>query len=92
MFTTYIIQSIKTKKYYIGSTSNIEKRLIHHNEGLTRSTKNKGPYKIIYMEEYNIRGEALKREKTIKRYKGGQAFKKLLQKCWDGGVDNRISL
>ena len=77
----YILFSPKTNRYYIGSTGDLEKRLKLHNAGLTKSTKYGIPWKIIYSEEYSNRKDAVKREKEIKSYKSGNAFKKLL-----GGV------
>ena len=74
----YILQSEKDHKYYIGSTSNVEKRLLYHNKGLQRSTKHRIPFKLIYTEELPDKTLALKREKQIKNYKGGNAFKKLV--------------
>ncbi len=75
---TYIIQSLKYSTYYIGSCENIEVRLARHNAGKVRSTKYKKPYKLIYAEEFNTRQDAYRRERQIKSYKGGQAFKKLI--------------
>jgi len=37
------------------------------------------PLRLIYQEEYSTRVEAAKREKTIKSYKGGNAFKRLIK-------------
>jgi putative endonuclease len=42
MFYTYIIQSEKSGRYYIGHTENIEARLERHNAGKVTATKNKG--------------------------------------------------
>ena len=75
----YILQSLKDGKYYIGSTADVAARLAFHNAGLQRSTKNRVPFKIIYHEKLTDKFEALKREKQIKSYKGGEAFKKLLR-------------
>lgn len=81
MFYVYIIRSEKNSKYYVGYTSNIVNRLISHNKGNNRSTKIGRPWKLILSEEYKTRTEAWKRERQIKRYKGGSAFQKLI-----GGV------
>jgi len=78
MFYTYIIQSVKTGRYYTGSTNNIKRRLKEHNKNQTPSLKNRGPFKLIYRETYLTRKEAAKREYKIKSYKGGMAFKKLI--------------
>ena len=78
MYYTYIIQSQKNNRYYIGSTKDLNRRLLEHNSNNTQSLKNKGPFKLIYKEQYQTVIEARKREKEIKSYKGGNAFKKLL--------------
>jgi putative endonuclease len=79
-YYVYIIQSLKTLKYYIGSTNNLERRLIEHNSGKSKFTRNKNPFSLIYKEEYPTRSEALKRELQIKSYKGGCGFKKLIDR------------
>ena len=78
MYYTYILKSIKYGKYYIGCTSDWGKRLEYHNKGSNKSTKRYRPYKLVYLEKYNTKSEALKRERQIKSYKGGEAFKKLI--------------
>ena len=78
MYFVYIIKSINFNRYYIGSTEDIERRLLYHNSGKVKSTKVYKPWEIVYSESYNSRSEAFKREKQIKSYKGGMAFKKLL--------------
>jgi len=79
MYTTYIIQSVKNKHYYIGSTSDVNKRIFCHNADKNRSTKNKGPWKLVYSENFVDRKSAWLREKQIKNYKGGEAFRKLIK-------------
>jgi putative endonuclease len=74
----YILQSLKDHRYYIGETHNIQERLLFHNSGLQRSTRNRIPFKLVLSEEYPSREDALKREKQIKSWKGGMAFKKLI--------------
>jgi len=77
-YYVYILQSLKDYRYYIGYTPNIHSRLEYHNSGRQRSTKTRIPFKLIYTEVFDSKTEALKREKKIKSYKGGEAFKKLL--------------
>lgn len=78
MFYTYILKSKTTSRYYIGSTSDLGRRLQDHNSNKTQSTKNRGPYEIVHKEEFNLKVEAMRRERQIKAYKGGNAFKKLV--------------
>ena len=74
----YILKSSINNKYYIGCTNDLGRRLKDHNSGRNVSTKNGAPWIIIYYEEVKDQKEAYQREKQIKSYKGGNAFKKLL--------------
>jgi len=78
MYHTYVLQSKKDKKYYTGCTSDLVKRLLAHNQGLVTSTKNRLPFSLIHTETFQTLGEARKRENQIKSYKGGEAFKRLI--------------
>jgi len=78
IFFVYILKSQKRKKHYIGCTSNIFKRLKEHNRVKVKSTKLQRPWQVVHTEKYLSRSEAMKREKEIKSYKGGNALKKLL--------------
>ena len=80
-YYVYILQSLKDKGYYIGSCKDVEARLNFHNSGLQRSTRSRIPFKLIYSEMFRSKSIALKREKQIKSYKGGEAFKKLICKA-----------
>ncbi len=80
MFFVYILKSSKDCKYYIGSTENLERRLEEHNRGKTLSTKNRAPFCVVYYEVFYTKIEAINRERQIKKYKGGQAFKNLFKK------------
>ena len=77
-YYVYILKSLKDHKYYIGSTEDIKHRVRYHNAGLQRSTRNRIPFILVYYEELSSKSSALIREKQIKSYKGGAAFKKLL--------------
>ncbi len=78
MFKVYILKNNLTNKHYIGSTNNLIRRITEHNRGQTKSTNQKGIWKIIYTEKYDNSLEAKRRERLIKSYKGGNAFKKLI--------------
>ena len=80
MFTVYVLQNSISKRYYIGSTNDINRRLIEHNRGQTQSTRQNGVWSIIYREVVDTKREAIKRERLIKSYKGGNASKKLIER------------
>ena len=79
MFFVYVLQSQKDQKYYIGYTNNLDRRIRDHNRGKSRSVKNRGPFQLVLKEVFATRVDAIKREKQIKSYNGGDAFKKLIQ-------------
>ena len=78
MYTVYVIQSKKNRHYYIGSTGDINKRIFYHNNNKNRSTKNKGPWELVHSEIFEDKKSAWLRERQIKSYKGGEAFRKLI--------------
>jgi len=53
--------------YYTGYTKNIASRLERHKEGRgARYTRMRRPKKIVYVEEFNTRRFAIRRERQIK--------------------------
>ncbi len=77
-YYVYILRSSKDSKFYIGSSHDVDARLRFHNAGLQRSTRNRIPFQLVYTEKLENKEKALLREKQIKSYKGGEAFKKLI--------------
>lgn len=66
MFFVYILKSTKFKKFYIGVTNNLLKRLKQHNEGLVKATKPYRPWEYVYLEGYLSKKEAYQREENLK--------------------------
>lgn len=66
MHYVYFIKSEVDESVYVGITKNIEVRLQQHNNGKTRSTKSKAPYKLIYFEAYTNKRLARIREIELK--------------------------
>ena len=50
MHYTYLLQSMKDKDFYSGYTENLKLRFEKHNEGIVESTKDRGPFYLIYYE------------------------------------------
>jgi len=67
-FYVYILKSLKDNRFYTGLTIDWKRRLKEHNIGKinTRSTLNRGPFKLIHLEECENRTIARKREKFWK--------------------------
>ena len=79
MWKVYIIKSQKIKKYYIGCTNNFKRRLLEHNNGHNQTTEKDRPWILVYSENFSNQKVAYAREKKIKSYKSGNAFKKLVK-------------
>ena len=53
--------------YYTGYTKDVKCRVAQHEKGqASRYTRMHKPEKIVYVEEFGCRGEAMKREREIK--------------------------
>ncbi len=78
-YFTYVLFSQKDHLLYIGYTSNLEKRLEEHNQGLTKSTCNRRPFKLIYFEGHTRKLDALKRERYFKTNSGKRTLRKILK-------------
>lgn len=68
-FTVYIIYSKKLDKYYVGYIENIEIRLAQHNSGISDYTSKATDWETKYVESFDTRQDAMKREKEIKNKK-----------------------
>ena len=79
MYIVYILKSLKDFGHYIGQTGNIDQRLEFHNKGRVKSTRARRPLVLIKNEAYHSRGEARKRENYLKKLKGGNEFKKIIE-------------
>ncbi len=78
-YFTYILKSTIVDRFYIGSTSNLENRLTHHNSGHSRSTKAYIPWEIVYFEEYKTKSEAIRREYALKRIRNTETLLKIIK-------------
>jgi putative endonuclease len=74
-YYVYII-ACKDGAFYTGYTRNVKARLKQHKLGKgARYLKTHQPDKIVYMEKFASRGEAMKRERAIKRLTHAQKLK-----------------
>ncbi|MBI5778778.1 MAG: GIY-YIG nuclease family protein [Planctomycetes bacterium] len=66
MFYMYILKSKKDNNLYLGSTSDLKRRLAEHNRGQVFSTKSRILFELIYYEAYKSEKDARIREKNLK--------------------------
>ena len=69
VFYLYILQSEKTSRYYVGSTHDLDDRLMRHNGGRSKATKSGVPWRLAYTEKFASKTEAYRRELEIKSWK-----------------------
>lgn len=77
-YYVYLLQSAKDKKFYVGYTNNVKRRIEEHNSGNVESTKNRIPFKLIYWEGCLSQKDALKQEKYLKTAWGKRYIKNRL--------------
>ncbi len=66
MHYVYILKC-KDDTLYTGYTNNILKRIRTHKRGKgAKYTRSRGPFKLVYLEAFNVKGDALSRERKIK--------------------------
>jgi putative endonuclease len=80
MYYVYVIQSKKDKQFYTGFTRDLENRLREHNVGRVSSTKNRGPFELIYYEACLNEQDGLVREKYLKSGMGKRYLKNRLRR------------
>ena len=78
MFSVYVLQSQATQRFYIGCAEDPLSRLVEHNRGQTQSTRNRGPWELVYTEEYSTLGEARRRERKLKSWKSHRSIVELI--------------
>ena len=80
-FVVYILYSKDYNKTYVGFTSNLIERFKSHNylskKGYTIKFR---PWKVIHVEFFTTKSEALEREKILKSGKGRDFIKEIISK------------
>ena len=73
MAWVYVIQNAEGR-FYIGMTTDLEQRLIDRNAGISKWTKRRGPWKLIWSQRCGSVSEARKLENKLKRQGRGNGF------------------
>ena len=69
MAFVYILQSDTTKRFYVGSTDDLARRISEHLRGHAPSTRGRGPWRLVYQEGFETLLDARRREFEIKSWK-----------------------
>ena len=89
-YIVYILQSQASGRFYVGQTSDLERRIDQHNDSsynVSVYTKRlKGPWVCVYHEGFDTRGEAIRREREIKSKKSRRYIQYLIRGRQSPGV------
>ncbi len=77
MFFVYAIKSRERNYIYVGLTNNVDRRLKEHNNYENRSTKAYAPFDLIFIEAFETRIDARKKELYLKSGEGKEYLKSL---------------
>ena len=77
-FIVYILFSETKNRFYIGFTSDMEQRIMRHNQKSKGFTGNVNDWKIVYTEKYDSKEEAYTREQQIKSWKSRIKIQELI--------------
>jgi len=72
----YVIQNSEGR-FYIGLSEDVEKRLLDHNTGVSKWTKHRGPWSLVWQSDALTLSAARKLENLLKAQKGGDGFYRL---------------
>jgi len=81
MYFVYILQSVKTDRYYIGSCQNLITRFHEHQSGKNKSTASGRPWNMPYYEVFESRQLACARERAIKAKKSSVSIRRIIECC-----------
>jgi putative endonuclease len=78
VYTVYILYSISRDRYYISQTEDLDRRLLEHNSGYSKSTGSGIPWELVFKREFRDRSEAVQYEHALKRMKSRRYIEKLV--------------
>jgi putative endonuclease len=76
MYQVYILSNTSGRGY-IGMSADPTARLVQHNDGLSKWTRGRGPWRLEWTSRPMSLGEARKLENLLKRQKGGSGMARL---------------
>ncbi len=80
-YKVYALHSPKYEKIYIGFSSDLDERMVSHNEKGKKGWSIKyRPWKLIYVETFKTKQEAMLREKQLKTAKCREFIWNLINK------------
>ena len=79
-FIVYVLFSETKNRFYIGYTSNLEERIITHNQKSKGFTGSTNYWRVVHIEKYKTKELAQQRELQIKSWKSRIKIQELISK------------
>lgn len=79
-YYVYLLQSLKSNKFYTGYTSDLRRRFKEHKDNKSSYTKGRGPFKLIYYEASLHEEDAKARERYLKSGMGKKYLRNRLKR------------
>jgi len=73
LYQVYVLRNEKGQ-FYIGLSENVSTRVQQHNNGISKWTRNRGPWVLIWVSSQMSLSGARKLEVLLKKQKGGAGF------------------
>ncbi|MBI5779767.1 MAG: GIY-YIG nuclease family protein [Planctomycetes bacterium] len=74
----YILKSERNGTYCIGSAKNLDHRLVEHNSGEVKYTRNIRPLALMFAQKYDTLTKARKVEYKLKRLKSAKVIEQII--------------
>jgi len=76
---TYVLYSLKDQEFYIGYSSDFDRRSIEHEQGKSKSTAPRRPFVPLLCEYYFSKKDSLRREEYFKTSAGKRTLRLMLK-------------
>jgi putative endonuclease len=77
MAWVYVIQNAEGR-FYVGMTTYLDERLRDHNSGVSKWTKYRAPWQLVWSQQCATIGDARKLENKIERQGRGSGFYRMI--------------
>ena len=77
--SVYILKSKKNGSFYVGSTIQVQMRLMEHNDGRVTATKYLRPWQVVLEKQYSTTKQARQVEYKIKKLKSRKIIEQMIK-------------
>jgi putative endonuclease len=75
-YYVYILESLADSRWYYGYSEHLPQRVSDHNTNRSKYTRRKGPWRLIFVREFDDKTAALQFELYLKRTRNKEYIRK----------------